>query len=42
MGEMDGFDLPPRHVDVELNPSAPERPGLLSEELRLRRAEEDF
>jgi AAA domain len=42
MGEVDGFDLPPWHVEVELDPSAPEWPGLLSEELRLRRAEEDF
>ena len=42
MGEVDGFDLPPRHVDVELDPSATQWPGLLGEELRLRRAEEDF
>ena len=42
MGEVDGFDLPPRHVDLALDPSAPERPGLLGEEPRLRRAEEDF
>ena len=42
VGEVDGFDLRPRHVDVELHAGAPEWPGLLSEELRLPRAEEDF
>jgi hypothetical protein len=42
MGAVDGFDLPPRHVDVKLDPGAAEWPGLFGEELRLRRAEEDF
>jgi hypothetical protein len=42
MGEMDGFDLPHRHFDVELDARAPEWPGLLGEELRFRRAEEHF
>jgi hypothetical protein len=41
-GLMGGFDLPWRHVDVELDARAPERPGLLSEEPRLRSAEEDL
>jgi hypothetical protein len=40
MGEVDGVDLPPRHVDVELDARASEWPGILSQELRLRRAEE--
>jgi shikimate kinase len=34
MREMDGFDLPHRHVDVELDAGAPEWPCLLREELR--------
>ena len=42
MREMDGFDLPHRHFDVELDAGASEWPGLLSEELRFRRAEEHF
>jgi hypothetical protein len=40
MCEMNGLDLPHRHVDVELDASAPEWSRLLGEELRLRRAEE--
>jgi shikimate kinase len=42
MGEVDGFDLPPRHVDVELDARSSERPGIFREELRLRRPEENF
>jgi AAA domain len=34
MREMDGFDLPHRHVDVELDAGPPEWPCLLREELR--------
>ena len=40
MCEMNGLDLPHRHVDVKLDASAPEWPRLLGEELRLGRAEE--
>ena len=42
MREMDGFDFPHRHFDVELDASPPEWPRLLGEELRFRRAEEHF
>ena len=40
MCEMNGLDLPHRHVDVELDASAPEWSRVLGEELRLGRAEE--
>jgi hypothetical protein len=40
-GGVDGFDLP-HGTSTWTRPHAPEWPGLLSEELRLRRAEEDF
>jgi hypothetical protein len=42
MRKTDRFDLPHRHVDVELDASPPQWPRLLSEELRFRRAEEHF
>jgi hypothetical protein len=42
MGEIDGFDLAPRHVDVELDADPSQWPRILSEELRLGGAEENF
>lgn len=41
MGVMDGFDLPPGHVNVELDAGTAERPRILGQELRPGRAEED-
>jgi shikimate kinase len=42
MGRVNGFDLAPRDIQVELDAGAAEWPGLVGQELRLRRAEEDL
>jgi hypothetical protein len=41
VGAVDGFDLHPRDVDVELDAGPAERPRILGQELGLGRAEED-